>query len=71
MHTKTKTTQTPHKQWELHTTINHQQQNHGLRTDSSLSVCVYVGGLKCIYWYQIFALYIVAYHAISSLLFAH
>ena len=37
MHTKTKLVQNPHKQWEVHKTINHQQQNHRLRTDSSLS----------------------------------
>ena len=29
-------TQNPHKQWEVHLTIDQQQQNHRLRVDSSL-----------------------------------
>ena len=35
------------------TTMNKQQQNHRLRTDSRLR---YRGGLKAFYWRQIFAL---------------
>ena len=31
---KQRTTQKPHKQWEVHKTINQQQQYHRLRTDS-------------------------------------
>ena len=37
MHNKTKAqTQNPHKQWEVHKTMNQQQQNHRLTTDSFL-----------------------------------
>ena len=43
-------TQNPHKQWEVHKTIN-QQQNHRLRTDSSLSHWGGGGGgLHSFYW---------------------
>ena len=38
-----------------HKQKSQQQQNHRLRTDSSLSYRE-VGGAICIYWYQIFAL---------------
>ena len=43
MHYKTKTTQSPHKQWEVHKTIN-KQQNHRLRTEAAEATV----GLKCI-----------------------
>ena len=41
---KQRPTQNPHKQLEVHKTIDQQQQNHRLRTNSSLSY----RGLKCI-----------------------
>ena len=50
MHIKT---QMPHNQLEAHQTTDQQQQNHRLRTDSSLSRR---GDLNAFYWYQIFAL---------------
>ena len=52
MHNKTKTNTDPLNQWEAHQTADQQQQNHHLRTDSSLSH----RGLNAFYWYQIFAL---------------
>ena len=46
MHTKTKTNKEPPQTMGVHKTINQQQQNHCLRTNSSLS---HQGrGLKCI-----------------------
>ena len=44
MHNKTKTNTEPHNQWEARQTTEQQQQNHRLRTDSSISH----RGLKCI-----------------------
>ena len=60
MHINQRPTLKPHKQWEVHRTINQQQQNHRLRTDGCLShrVCVCVRGVggEMHYWRQIFAL---------------
>ena len=42
-------------QWEQQSTMNQQQQNRCLRTDSSLSHWG-GGGLYALYWYQIFTL---------------
>ena len=36
MHSKRSLTQSSHRQWEVHKTINQQQQNHRLRTDLDL-----------------------------------
>ena len=53
MHTITKN---PHRNWEVHITINHQQQTYCLRTDSSLSQRRGGGGLNAFDWRQIFDL---------------
>ena len=55
MHTKTNTNKETHKQSGVHKTINQQQQNHRLMTNSCLSY-EGGGGLKAFYWCQIFAL---------------
>ena len=47
----TRKTQSPYKPWEVHKLMNQKQQNHCLRTDSSLS------HFNAFYWRQIFALY--------------
>ena len=47
----------PTNRWEQQLTMNQQQQNHRLRTDSSLRhQGGWEWGLKCIYWCQILAL---------------
>ena len=58
MHNKTKTNTDPHNQREVHQTMDQQQQqNHRLRTESSLShQGLGWGGLNAFYWYQSFAL---------------
>ena len=56
MHIKSKTNTEPRKQWEVHTTMNKQQLNHRLRTDSSLSYREGGGGLNAFYRRQILAL---------------
>ena len=53
MHTKQRPPQNPHKQWEVYTTTNQQQQNHRFRTDSRLS---HLGGSNAFNWLQIFAI---------------
>ena len=65
MRTKIKTTQKPHKQCEVNKTIIQQQQNHLLRTDSSLSH--WGGGLNAFYWRQIFALDYVVTNTLNCL----
>ena len=57
MHTKAKTNSEPHKHWEEHKTINQQQHNYRIRTDSSLSYWGGGGGgVNAFYWRQIFTL---------------
>ena len=55
MRTKTETNTEPLQKWEVHKTIDHQQQNHSYRTDSSLSQRGVGGGLHAFNRRQIFA----------------